>query len=1036
MIITEFTLNLPLVEDIPVGGGRVHSISVHPTKPGHIIVVNRFGGLWKTVDGGSTWFHLDGLLTIFARDVAYSPDGKTVIATIERDNRVNNGGGIWVSHDEGEHWKRPFSGDPHNPSKVPHKSWVHKRISAYGISYAPDDAKRVYVGTDYGVAISTDNGDTWSHKMLEEGSPGLDGYIFGEKSVISILALRNNKAIALCRTGVYLTTEKFDKDKFEKDRVWRWNRINPNPGDFAFFAYESCKNIDVSPLDNDKVFIIQDYQHLLLYEVKSNKWSTIPTTTHSPPTDVPWAWNDRRGPFVRISKSPSSTTSFDIWLGSGMSLSRVTCKNIDAVKALKVEDWIYVYSSHGLHADSGYLGLDNKKLPILYGCDGGLFKPTNIECTKWERIRINSLLISDLGGTNVRTPKHTCLYITTQDNGVWGSGDGGYTWPNYDDSEGFHIQVAKDAKSDEEVRVAFGTTGYPNRFSKAHMMNPVDVPDVDTDGKKLNDLTQAYFISPGKWIRLAKPDGPIREIYVSKDNGEKWQKIADVALEFSGLYFAISKYPPWWEDAKNPRSRPGPVIYVPFKGVKTNPDGSEREGLIRLINVFDSWGLKKTSVREYDDRDLIYIGNKSGSLGVRFTDFDWHAVFGVDPRDPHFIIAPDVYNNKVLVSHDSGLSWKTDHNLTREVTKNNTLLLYDDNVTRVQVTCISFDPYNADRIYVGTRDAGVIHSTDAGKTWSTIPNSNRILYITNFFFESNGDTIIVSTYGRGLWKIQTWGIVLPFPVEIFCKEAGCNFRMLPGFEVQKRQSYWSDKDVIIFLNGRINGINLSDLEIKKITVTPGTTFERYIGKTNDVHDLRIVESEQGEGFEGLKGTLAGIDKGQIIKGLVLKDNRLIGIISGNDEFRQKRKKVTERDLTISKRNFVLIEKKIQSKTERKQISYDFKKPYLFIKTNSPVILPNVIGKDGLINLFAKGFKFYPNKNNQIKIMIDSQEVDKQCVISQHGNVHTQIKAPQELSNGIHTIRLVQKTNRGSLEATDSFVKAGIDEFEQKAEKKI
>ena len=27
--------------------------------------------------------------------------------------------------------------------------------------------KKVYVGTDYGVAISTDNGDTWSHKMLE-----------------------------------------------------------------------------------------------------------------------------------------------------------------------------------------------------------------------------------------------------------------------------------------------------------------------------------------------------------------------------------------------------------------------------------------------------------------------------------------------------------------------------------------------------------------------------------------------------------------------------------------------------------------------------------------------------------------------------------------------------------------------------------------------------------------------------------------------------------------------------------------------------
>ena len=102
-----------------IGGGRVHSISVHPTKPGHIIVANQFCGLWKTEDGGSTWFHLDGLLTVFVRDVTYTPDGKTVIATLERDNQVNNGGGIWVSRDEGESWNRPSSGDPHYHSKLP-----------------------------------------------------------------------------------------------------------------------------------------------------------------------------------------------------------------------------------------------------------------------------------------------------------------------------------------------------------------------------------------------------------------------------------------------------------------------------------------------------------------------------------------------------------------------------------------------------------------------------------------------------------------------------------------------------------------------------------------------------------------------------------------------------------------------------------------------------------------------------------------------------------------------------------------------------
>ena len=85
-----------------------------------------------------------------------------------------------------------------------------------------------------------------------------------------------------------------------------------------------------------------------------------------------------------------------------------------------------------------------------------------------------------------------------------------------------------------------------------------------------------------------------------------------------------------------------------------------------------------------------------------------------------------------MVSYDSGIHWKTDDSLTKEVTKNKTLLLYDGHPTRLQVTRISFDPYNADRIYVGTRDAGVILSTDGGKTWSTIPNSNRILSLQTF----------------------------------------------------------------------------------------------------------------------------------------------------------------------------------------------------------------------------------------------------------------------------------------------------------------
>lgn len=95
---------------------------------------------------------------------------------------------------------------------------------------------------------------------------------------------------------------------------------------------------------------------------------------------------------------------------------------------------------------------------------------------------------------------------------------------------------------------------------------------------------------------------------------------------------------------------------------------------------------------------------------------------------------------------------------------------------------------------------------------------------------------------------------------------------------------WIDKDVIIFLKGRINGLILKQNEVKRITVTEGTTYKRYPGKSRSLPKLNIVESSNGAGFNGLEGCLAAIQEGQKIKGIVLKENEIFGIICGKEEF--------------------------------------------------------------------------------------------------------------------------------------------------------
>ncbi|MGB8035371.1 MAG: hypothetical protein WCF03_16285, partial [Nitrososphaeraceae archaeon] len=269
VVISQFPPRLPSpplpAPTNPKNGGRVQSITVNPLNNSIMIVANQCGGLWKTENGGMNWFHLDGLLSLFVRDVAYASDGITVIATVARDDQVRNGGGIWVSPDGGNSWSRPITGDPHtwvNPTTgdpLPNISRIPDRISAYGISYSPDDSNMVYVGTDYGVAISTDSGRTWFHQMLDgttrvwDGRWLADGTVLTSRmqnAVISILALPNNKAIALSGTGVYRTVERY-----REGRPWTWSPIlldlqdHEGRGNFMFLWRLSCKNIDVSPLD-------------------------------------------------------------------------------------------------------------------------------------------------------------------------------------------------------------------------------------------------------------------------------------------------------------------------------------------------------------------------------------------------------------------------------------------------------------------------------------------------------------------------------------------------------------------------------------------------------------------------------------------------------------------------------------------------------------------------------------------------------------------------------------------------------------------
>jgi hypothetical protein len=134
------------------------------------------------------------------------------------------------------------------------------------------------------------------------------------------------------------------------------------------------------------------------------------------------------------------------------------------------------------------------------------------------------------------------------------------------------------------------------------------------------------------------------------------------------------------------------------------------------------------------------------------TRFDRAAVFGVHPTDAGFVIAPDIVAGNVKVTRDGGDTWPVDDSLTNLVLQGGELPMYSANPFYMQVTHIGFDPYRPDRIFVGTRDAGIACSADRGATWRLIPGSERITYVTGFHFFPSG-VAHASAYGRGLWTL-------------------------------------------------------------------------------------------------------------------------------------------------------------------------------------------------------------------------------------------------------------------------------------------
>ncbi|CAN5368926.1 exo-alpha-sialidase [soil metagenome] len=140
--------------------GRIISIAFHPTDTNIIYAGAASGGLWRSVNYGSTWQPLtDNFPTMGIGAVALNHQNPSsiIIATGEGydfGGEFTSGFGIFISHDAGLTW------DTTNIT-----AGLGDSFAGMDIAWNPNDTTKVCITTSFGVYFSSDGGATYSYVL-------------------------------------------------------------------------------------------------------------------------------------------------------------------------------------------------------------------------------------------------------------------------------------------------------------------------------------------------------------------------------------------------------------------------------------------------------------------------------------------------------------------------------------------------------------------------------------------------------------------------------------------------------------------------------------------------------------------------------------------------------------------------------------------------------------------------------------------------------------------------------------------------------
>ncbi|CAN5268753.1 hypothetical protein BH20ACI1_BH20ACI1_06180 [soil metagenome] len=694
--------------------GRVSAIAVHPTNPNIVYVGAAQGGVYRTLDGGTTWTPLmDGAQSLAIGSIAVSPSEPTTVfvGTGEAAFSADSFFGVGVYRITNADTSPTLSG-PLNLGTGGNDVFSGRSISK--IIVHPTNPNILFLSTTSGnggiaggsIGFNLPNAGVFRTTNATAASPTFEkltiqGTLGASRSVVDAAIEPGNPARLLVSVigsgndgGVYLSTNALES-------VPTFTR--------------TLTTGDGSSAGRTELAVNKVGEVITVYAAAGTAGGTLYKSVDGGAAFVQAIANSFCNPqcFYDIAVAVDPNDASKVYLGGSPAL--IFGRSVNGGTS-------FTNSSSGLHVDTQAFGISPSNPNIVYfGSDGGIWKTNDVGATPIVWTTLNNTTFSATQFQSIAlhpTDRHYTLG-GTQDNGTQFFAVDGSTRIRSDGGDGGYTVIDQNAANITNV-TAYHT--YSNSKGSQIGFARATIGDAATGDPLWGNF---YGCGGGVANGISCADDVL--FYAPMVNGPG---------NPNSLYFGTNRLY---------RSADTGITMIPVSqqltGGTTSPERVSAIGIAPSNDNVRIIGSTTGRVYISTTAGAITMTDITGAIPARFV-----ARIVIDPNNSN--IAYVTLTGYGISSH----VWKT----TNLLSGTPTWTAAGNGIPDVPTNAFVIDPADSQQLFAGT-DIGVFRSTDGGASWQPFSEGLPRVAVFGMEIQRVHRILKIATHGRGVYEISIGG---------------------------------------------------------------------------------------------------------------------------------------------------------------------------------------------------------------------------------------------------------------------------------------